>query len=58
MQGKKYSQPKLYTTFKIEARVPKDNFYRRLKEVLDLRFLYSQTKELEQFANFIPVQDS
>lgn len=45
MQGKKYSQPKLYTTFKIESRVPKENFYRRLKEVLDLRFLYRQTKE-------------
>ena len=44
MQGKKYSQPKLFTTFKIEERVPKDNFYRRLKEVLDLRFLYPQTK--------------
>lgn len=44
MQGKKYSQPKLFTTFRIESRVPKDNFYRRLKEVLDLRFLYHQTK--------------
>jgi transposase len=44
MQGKKYSQPKLFTTFKIDSRVPKDNFYRRLKGVLDLRYLYEQTK--------------
>ncbi|UNZ00351.1 IS1182 family transposase [Zhouia spongiae] len=44
MQGKKQYQEKLFNQFQLSERVPKDNFYRRLKEVLDLEYLYSFTK--------------
>jgi transposase len=43
MQGKKTYQEKLFTNFRLSDRVPKDNFYRPLKEVLDFSFLYSAT---------------
>jgi transposase len=45
MQGKKDYQEKLFNNFQLSNRVPKTNFYRRLKGVLDLNFLYKQTKE-------------
>jgi transposase len=44
MQGKKVYQEKLFSNFQLSQRVPKENFYRRLKEVLDLSFLYAQAK--------------
>ncbi len=44
MQGKKEYQEKLFTSFQLSERIPKENFYRRLKEVLDLRFLYGLTE--------------
>ena len=44
MQGKKYYQPKLFKHLELASRVPKNNFYRRLKENLDLRFLYKRTE--------------
>lgn len=44
MQGKKDYQEKLFSHFQLSDRVPKHNFYRRLKEVLHLDFLYSLTK--------------
>jgi len=44
MQGKKDYQEKLFTNFQLSERVPKENFYRRLKEALDLSFLYPATK--------------
>jgi len=34
MQGKKDYQEKLFTNFQLSERVPKENFYRRLKEAL------------------------
>lgn len=43
MQGRKNYQEKLYTNFQLSDRVPPDNFYRKLKETLDLRFLYKDT---------------
>ena len=43
MQGKKDYQEKLFTHFQLSDRVPADNFYRRLKGVLDLHFLYDLT---------------
>ncbi len=46
MQGKKHDREKLFTSFRLSSRIPKDNFYRRLKEVLDMTFLYEHTKEL------------
>jgi transposase len=44
MQGKKQYAEKLFTTFQLSAHVPADNFYRRLKEQLDLQWLYKSTK--------------
>jgi len=45
LQGKKHYQPTLFKTFELSSRIPENNFYRQSKSVLDLRFLYSQTKE-------------
>jgi transposase len=44
MQGKKTYQEKLFTTFLLSERVLLGNFYRRLKETIDLDFLYPMTK--------------
>ena len=44
MQGKKEYQEKLFLSFRLSERVPKDNFYRRLKEVVDLSYLRNLTK--------------
>ncbi|MBK7856910.1 MAG: transposase [Bacteroidetes bacterium] len=43
MQGKKQHTEKLFTSFKISDRVPRQNLYRILKEKLDLKFLYPAT---------------
>lgn len=43
MQGRKAFEEKLFTNFQLSDRVPTDNFYRRLNETLDLRFLYQTT---------------
>jgi transposase len=45
MQGKKHYTEKLFTTFQLSNHVPGDNFYRRLKESLDLQWLYKSTKK-------------
>lgn len=45
MQGKKTHQEKLFINFQLSDYVPVDNFYRRLKEQLDLRFIYPLTAE-------------
>lgn len=45
MQGKKHYAPKLFNSFQLSERVPEDNFYRRLKEAIDLRWLYKATKK-------------
>lgn len=44
MQGKKIYQEKLFNNFQLSTRIPKDNFYRRLLEVLNLTYLYELTK--------------
>ena len=44
MQGYKEYQEKLFVSFQLSDRVPKDNFYRCLKQELDLSFLRKQTK--------------
>jgi transposase len=41
---RKYYQPKLFTEFNLAERIPENNFYRQLKEVLDLRFLFKETE--------------
>ena len=43
MQGKKHYQPKLFNSFNLADRVPENSFYKRLKQALDLRFLYKTT---------------
>ncbi|MGI9527241.1 MAG: hypothetical protein ACR2MS_09045 [Weeksellaceae bacterium] len=43
MQGNKEFTPKLFYDVSLEALVPKDNFYRRLNQALDLHFLYDKT---------------
>ncbi|WP_421920088.1 IS1182 family transposase [Marinifilum sp.] len=44
MQGKKLYQEKLFSSFQLSGRVPENNFYRRLRSVLDLSFLYKKTQ--------------
>lgn len=43
MQGKKTYAEQLFTGFQLSDHVPEDNFYRKLKSVLDLRFLRKLT---------------
>lgn len=45
MQGKKQYHEKPIPSFRLSERVPEDNFYRRLKEVLDLQWLYGATEK-------------
>ncbi|MEO6547229.1 MAG: IS1182 family transposase [Ferruginibacter sp.] len=45
MQGKKHFSEKLFTSFQLSSRVPEDNFYRRLKESIDLHWLYKETNK-------------
>jgi transposase len=44
MLGKKNYEEKLYMNFQLSQRIPKENFYRRLKEFLDLNFIYNLVK--------------
>lgn len=44
MQGHKAYSEKLFTSFQLSSRVPATNFYRRLKEQLDLSFIRKQTQ--------------
>ena len=46
MQGKKQYLEQPITSFRLSERVPKHNLYRRLDELLDLRFLYDATQGL------------
>lgn len=45
MQGKKQYSEQLFTSFQLSSRVPEDNFYRKLKQLLDLHWLYGATKK-------------
>jgi|SRR5271165_659729 len=45
MQGKKDHQEKLFIQFQLSNYVPADNFYRRLKKLLNLDFLYQSTSK-------------
>jgi len=45
MQGKKDYQEKLFIQFQLSNYVPQDNFYRQLKSILDLSFLYDSTSK-------------
>jgi transposase len=43
MQGRKQHTEKLFLSFQLSEHVPEDNFYRKLKNLLDLRWLYKAT---------------
>ena len=43
MQGKKEYSEKLFLNFQLSDKVPEDNFYRKLKSILDLNWLYKAT---------------
>jgi len=43
MQRNKQYQEKLFVSFQLSQVVPEQNFYRRLKSVLDLDFLLKET---------------
>src|SRR5215213_7096022 len=45
MQGKKNYAEKLFANFQLSDRVPQDNFYRRLRQLLDLHYLYKLTEK-------------
>ncbi len=45
MQGKKIYQEKLFTFFRLSDRISEENFYRRLKDALNLKFLYPLTRK-------------
>lgn len=45
MQGKKDYQEKLFIKFQLSKAVPEDNFYRRLKEILDLSYIHKKTSK-------------
>jgi transposase len=45
MQGKKLYTEQLFKSFQLSQRVPEDNFYRRLKDVFNLQWLYKETKQ-------------
>ena len=45
MQGKKQYNEQLFKSFQLSQRVPEDNFYRRLKDLLNLQWLYKETKK-------------
>ena len=46
MQGKKNYTEKLFLSFQLSDRIPKENLYSRLRKTLDLSFFYKDTKEL------------
>lgn len=45
MQGKKVYQEQLFNSFRLSERVPSTNLYRRLKEALNLDYLYELTRD-------------
>jgi len=45
MQGTKEYHEKLFVSFRLSERIPEDNFYRRLKETLNLSHLRKMTKK-------------
>ncbi len=45
MQGKKIYQEKLFVSFQLSDHIPEDNMYRKLKDVIDLSFIYRSTSK-------------
>ena len=44
MLGKKDYQEKLFLSFSLSQRIPENNFYRRLKSILDLQFIRDMSR--------------
>lgn len=44
MQDQREYSEKLFLTFQLSQRVPENNFYRRLKNVLDLKFIKQEAQ--------------
>jgi hypothetical protein len=44
MPRKKDSQERLFVPFSLNRKVPGDNFYRRLKKVLDLQLVWDMVR--------------
>jgi len=44
MQANKDYQEKLFANFQLSERIPKNNSYRRFKEVLEFQYLYKLTE--------------
>jgi transposase len=58
MQGKKTYQEKLFMNFQLSDRVPADNLYRKVMELIDFKFLYQSTRHyygMEGQASIDPV---
>lgn len=51
MQGKKIPQNKLFYTVTLNRLFPQDHPVKRIAEVLDLSFLYEETKEYYCFGS-------
>ncbi|NLN26491.1 MAG: transposase, partial [Bacteroidetes bacterium] len=45
MQGRKDFTPKLFYELSLDGLVPKEDFYRKVNEYLDLHFLYKATEK-------------
>jgi hypothetical protein len=45
MRGEKPYTEKLFNSFQLSERVPADNFYRKLKETLDINFIRKATAQ-------------
>ena len=45
MQGKKIYTQKLFYQISLDSLVPKEHFYRRMDDILDLQFLYGATRK-------------
>ena len=44
MQGHKQFQAKMFVNFRLDEHIPKDNFYRVLKGLIDLDFIRAKTQ--------------
>ena len=45
MQGKKIYQEKLFVSFQLSDQIPEENMYRKLKDLIDLSFIYKSTSK-------------
>jgi hypothetical protein len=52
-QGKKSFQLKMFCNFYLPDQIPNDNFYKILKKHLDLKFIYSEKKDIYSHTRLI-----